>query len=102
MTGLKTYLALVTAGDGKAKIPPALMRAAKRMLGPKQTAVAAWPTGFISAFRSDESAQATTDRLVREMGLAWRIAVLELGPDIAQSTVIASHANWIADLQRQV
>lgn len=100
MTGLKTYLALVTAGDGKAKIPPALMRTAKRMLGPKQTPVSAWPTGFLTAFRSDEPAQATADRLVREVGSDFRVAVLELGRDTAHASVNPEHVNWINDLLR--
>lgn len=102
MTGLKTYLALVTAGDGKAPISEALMRTAKRMLGPKQTPVAAWPTGFITAFRSDEPALATTERLAREVGPYFRVAILEMGADMAQSSVVGNHADWIADLARQV
>jgi hypothetical protein len=101
MTGLRTYLALISAGDGKTPISETLMRTAKRMLGPRQTPVAAWPTGFLTAFRSEEPAQLTADRLVREIDQRFRVAVLELGPDTAHASVLKDHADWIADLARQ-
>jgi len=98
----KSYLALVSAVDGKQKISEALMRTAKRMLGADPIPLSAWPTGFVIAFHSDEPAQATVDRLKRELGQWFRIAVMELGPDAADSSILEDHQRWLALLKARL
>jgi hypothetical protein len=100
MIGTKKYLALVSAIDGKAKISETLMRTAKRMLGPVRSPLAAWPTGFLIAFQSDEPALATADRMQRELGQWFRVAVMELGADLADTSVVPQHRDWIAALSK--